>query len=258
MSWTIKDRVQGKRVALVTGAAQLPLAASSSRWQRSREVLRHMQRNRSKHVLVVTSVEDDEETWWGSEEPGFSLAAAIDHWIDSRLAQKDESTEPPPERFLVLIPLDERIYLAEVLQGLVREEWVLFPNAAAEHLERHSQANSLIYGFSAGACTELAEQYVRLESPPFALLQFEFKRPAGLFLRQGLLHPRHALSMTVAVLLAAGLYMGQDALRSGFVRISAAGSAAPRRRCCRPTSPCRSSTRWCPSRPAPSCVRWPG
>lgn len=216
MSWTVRDSIRGRRITLTYNAAQLPLAAAGSRWQRTREVLRHLKRSRSKHVLAVAAVDGAIETWWSAAEGGTSFAAAIDHWIESRLAGSGEADEAPPERFLVVIPLDERIYLAEIQQGLVREERALFPSAAEEYLERYNADGSVIHGFAAGTCTALPEQYVRLETPPFDLLRFEFSRPAGLFLRKGLPHPRHGLALAGAVLLAAVLQFGYGFLKTGW------------------------------------------
>ena len=213
MSWTVRDSIRGRRIALVYGAAQLPLSTAVGRWQRSREVLRHLRRTRSRTVLATPDSDGRTETWWSAEEAGVSFAAAIDHWIETRLADEDA---PLPEEFVVVIPLDTRIYLAEAAQNVVREERVLFPDPAAEQLDRHSAAGTVIYGFAAGTCTELPEQYVRLETPPFDLQRFRFARQLPVFLRKGLPHPQQLFIAAAVLLLAAGLQFGYQFARSAW------------------------------------------
>ena len=213
MSLTANDRIDGKRLALVYGSEPLALSTAGSRWERSREILRHLSRTRSKAALVTRSVDGQEESWWAADEAGVSFAAAIDAWLETRMAESDSA--PLPERLHIVIPLDTRIYFARVEQGMVREEAVLAPEPALERLEE-ADGHDVIYGFTAGRCTEPLERYLELEEPPFDLLRFRFGGPAVVMLRRGLFHPRHAAIAVLLLFLFLGAQAGVGLLKTGL------------------------------------------
>ncbi|MXY64088.1 MAG: hypothetical protein F4206_16915 [Gammaproteobacteria bacterium] len=213
MSLTANDRIDGKRLALIYGSEPLALSTAGSRWERSREILRHLSRTRSKAALVTRSADGQEESWWAADEAGVSFAAAIDAWLEIRMA--DSGSNPLPERLHVVIPLDTRIYFALVDQGMVREEAVLAPEPALERLEE-AEGHDVIYGFAAGRCTEPLERFLELEAPPFDLLRFRFGGPAFAMLRRGLFHPRHAAVFALVIFLAVGAQFSVGLLKTGL------------------------------------------
>ena len=79
----------------------------------------------STHLLHIPAVDDSEPIWYAGVT-GTSLAAGIE-----RMAIEHE----PLRESIVAFPLDSRIYVARVEQGLVREEWFLYPDAFETHVQ---------------------------------------------------------------------------------------------------------------------------
>lgn len=236
MSYVVGDSIRGRRIQLVYAAAQLPLAASVGRMEKSREVRRHLARSKTRYAFVVRDPADNIETWWSAEDRGISFAAAIDQWVSRRLsggaaAQDKAAAQDTPgpahapgsellpetpagqtvEDCLVVIPLDGRVYAAEVAQGLVSQEWVLRPGRIADHLAQYPGA--IVHGFSAGDCTDELAQRVELEELPFDLREFRYRSPAREFAAHGMIHPHVGALALTAVLCAGAAYTGSGHLQ---------------------------------------------
>lgn len=114
---------------------------------------------------------------------------------------------------LVAVPLDERIYLADVGGGVVRNERVLPPEQAEAEMNRATAEGAIVWFFHAsaeggseavGKAADMIQVDVELEQPPFDLCGHRFRPAWRVFARHGMFHPSHAVAAaTLAV--SAGL-----------------------------------------------------
>ena len=185
MSYSSRIRVDGRNMTVIYAAAQLPISTAVGPWQKSREVRRHLTRTRTRYCFVAAKPGEGIEVWWSAEERGVSIAASLDNWCSTSLEENEET----PDDFVVIIPFDTSVYLAEVANGLVKTERVVDENNALEHLDRYRAENRVMRGFAAGGHIDPGEQYVELEPLPFDLWSNRFERAFAVFLRNRLYHP---------------------------------------------------------------------
>ncbi len=193
MSYSSRVRVDGNNITVVYAAAQLPVSTGIGPWQKSREVRRHLTRTRTRYCFVAARGGEGIEVWWSAEERGVSIAASLDNWYSTILSKDEETLDD----FVVIIPFDTNVYLAEIANGLVKTERVVDENSALEQLERYRVENRVMRGFAAGGRIDPGEQYVELEPLPFDLRCNRFERAFAVLLRNRLYHP-----MVIAPVLA--------------------------------------------------------
>ena len=209
MSYSVRDNLGGKRIQVTYGAAKLPLPAQSGRRRKSRVIRDHLAHNRSRYALVVRSGEDL-EYWWVAESAGVSFAAAIEAWLlegsgPSGRSEAEEGNSGPDAtgEFMVLIPMDARVYIAEVGGGLVRNERILPPERADEPVAEAVRDGTVVYAFSppgpggsdgSGNVAEGIRRHVELDELPFDPAGYRFRPAWRIFAGHGLLHPTHALA----------------------------------------------------------------
>lgn len=217
MSYVVKDTIQGKNISLVYGAPQISLAASATRAKRSKVVRDFLSENSAGYTLVIRSHEV--ETWFAASSPGVSLAAAIEAWHETREDNGLNSANPPlPANYIVVIPTDTRVYLAEITGGQVNEDYAATPDVIDAALKEYIAKEMAIYGFSGGACTDWLTQYIMLEELPFDWTEYAFKRVWSVFLRTGLFHPVYFFAGAFAVVGAViPLLIGQFSVLQDFL-----------------------------------------
>ncbi len=79
----------------------------------------------STHLLRLPAAHESESIWYAGVA-GTSFAAGIERMAITHEVLRDS---------FVVFPLDTRIYVADVQQGLVREEWVLYLEAFENHVK---------------------------------------------------------------------------------------------------------------------------
>lgn len=207
----IEDSIEGKRVAVVYGAEQLPLSRRSGRLARGRQVRRHARRYRASHLLRVVGSGADGETWWFGKA-GFSFAAVIEAWAET----VDEVNND-----VVVVPLDDRIYAARLDGREVEEEIVLGEARLAEQFRRWN--GRTVRAFEAGRLGRALEPMVALEPLPFDLRSMRFRSAPAALTAAGLFAPRQAGVGLVAAAVVVGwhLYADWQAGRVADVRVAA-------------------------------------
>ena len=202
MSWSSRVQVHGKRMSVVYGAAQLPISSAVGVWQKSREVRRHLARTRTAYCLVAAAgATQGIEVWWSAEEAGISVAASLDDWYSTILQESGEAAND----CVVIIVFDTSVYLAEVVNGLVKTERVVNESGALEQIHRYRAENRVLHGFIAGNRNDRFAQYVELAPLPFDLEARRFERSFIVFLRNRLYHPIHIVPV-LALIVAATLH----------------------------------------------------
>ena len=161
----VVDSINGKAVAVVYGAEQIELSTEAGRLSRSGQLRRLAKRYGATHLLRAEGADGGHETWWLGQA-GVSFAAAIEAWA---------MTEPDVDDVVVLVPLDDRIYVAELDFGEVGGEMVI----GEKRLPAQFQAwrGRTVRAFEGGSIGYVLEGMVALEPLPFGLRSMVY-RPA--------------------------------------------------------------------------------
>lgn len=209
MSLTLRDSIRGQRIDLVVGAKSLPVARGGGRRERGRVVRGHLARHGARQALVAQGG-GDTRIWWASDGPGVSIAAAIEAWC---LTPREDG-EALPDRFVVVIPLDRRIYVAQVQEDAVVEEKALQPDLAESRVAEAIDGGTVVYAFTAGDAADGIGRQVQLEDPPFDLRAHRFAPAWRVFASQGIVHRTHlAAAALLLSTMAVGLNAGPVAVR---------------------------------------------
>ncbi len=217
MSWSSRIQVDGRNVTVIYAAAQLPISTDIGPWRKSREVRRHLTRTRTRYCFVEARAGEGIEVWWSAEERGVSIAASLDSWYSTILSKTGEAPDAPDD-FVVIIPFDTSVYLAEIANGLVKTERIVDENSALEYLDRYRVENRVMRGFTAGGRIDPGAQYVELEPLPFDLWRYRFERVFPVFLRNRLYHPTMIAPVLVVVAAVALSQVDMSALWERVMR----------------------------------------
>ena len=188
-----EDRLSGRKVALVYDAPSFPVPSGAGWLERSRLVTEFLRTAGGSTALVTR--DGDGETWRAGEGAGVSFAAALEAWLEAAPEGLEESC-------LVVVPLDERIYVAEVEDGLVESELVAVPSLALETVRQGLAERRRVYAFEGGAQTAAVREFTTPEPlDGFDPLAYRYRAAAVAVLRRGLFHRAY---LAVPVLLALG------------------------------------------------------
>lgn len=203
--FAVEDSIGGRDVAVVCGAAQLPLPLDAGRWAVGRMVRQHARASDGSRVLRTVHESAAEQTWWFGDA-GIAVAAAVDAWAEGRAGLGPVAA--------VAVPFDARIYLARLEDGLVVEEWMLAGDAARERAGAlRAEAGRLLcleVGGRAGTVADLAER----EPGDLDLDGCRLEAPAVQFAKRGLFHPVFPAVLALLLGLPAGgwVYWEQERL----------------------------------------------
>ncbi len=204
----VEDAIDGRRIAVVVNAAQLPLPKAGGWWARSRQLRRFARTNGASHLLRVRDSSDDTDTWWAGRG-GVSFAAAIDAWTGTVDNRSD----------VVVVSLDRRVYAAELEDGLVEREYMLGAARLPAMMTGWEQRSITV--FAAGRMSSAFDESLRPEALPFDLTASRF-RPASVALTAaGLFAPPQTLALALVAVAAAA-----PNIRVGMIDHQD-GSAAP-------------------------------
>ena len=195
------DSIGGKAVALVYGAEQIELSTEAGRWSRSRQLRRLAKRYGATHLLRAPgAADDDHETWWLGQA-GVSFAAAIEAWAMEETDVDDD---------VVLVPLDDRIYAAELDGGEVGGEMVIGEKLLPEQFRRWRGRGRTVRAFEGGGLGNVLEGLAALEPPPFGLRSMGYRPGVVALSAAGLFAPAQAAALALAGAVVAGwqFYVG--------------------------------------------------
>ena len=195
----VEDAIGGKAVAVVYDAPQLPLPTVGSRWARSRQLHRFARANQASHLLRVRDASGDADTWWAGRS-GVSFAAAIDAWAETEKEIRDD---------IVVIPLDRRIYAAELEDRLVEQEHVVGAARLSEMMARWGQRS--VRAFTAGSMGSALDG-AALKALPFDPRMHRFRPVSTALTAAGLFAPAQ-VAAAAAGAAAAALPQLDDVLR---------------------------------------------
>ena len=212
MSFSAKFQIGKKTVNLVYGAEKLPLAMSTSKRERARELRNQLARTKTRYLFNVQNAGEGIDMWWSADERGVSFAACIDGWFNDR-----RSSDPSAlADYVVVISSATQLYVADVRGGSVQSEWVVSESVARTKLEKYQAEGTVIYGFTTGDQPGAIDEYVRLDTLPFTFddaNEYTYQRPVIVYLRYGMFHPAILYPLTGLALAAGIIVYGQDIAR---------------------------------------------
>lgn len=189
----VLDAINGKAVAVVCGAEQIELSTEAGRLSRSGQLRRLAKRYGSTHLLRADGADSGHETWWLGQA-GVSFAAAIEAWA---------MTEQHVDDVIVLVPLDDRIYVAELDGGEVGGEMVIGENLLGERFQAWRERGRTVRAFEGGSLGYALEGMVALEPLPFGLRSMVYRPAAFALSAAGLFAPAQAIAVVVVAVVGA-------------------------------------------------------
>ena len=138
MATAYTDAIDVHPITIVVNAEAWAQGAGDGWFTRCRQLNRLLRG--STHLLRLSTADEKEPIWYAGLA-GASIAAGID-----RMAIVHESLR----NAIVAFPLDTRIYVADVQNGLVREEWVLYPDAFDERVKTWREAGRTFVSLTGG------------------------------------------------------------------------------------------------------------
>ena len=226
MSYTVKDSLGGKRIALGYDADLMMLPVGGRRFSlaKSRQAGRHMRQHRARAALFIRA--GNLEQWWAGRNPGVLFAAGIMQWLyeDSAEGQSPEDDSgltaevEKPGDFRVVIPLDGRVYLCTVADRMIDSELVLPPDQAVSNILGEDSAGMPVYAWLVGEkpadTAGDVDAVVPIEPAPFGLGDVRLKPLWLAFAANGLLHFSHLLLAGLAVVLVLGSLVLRPAMEA--------------------------------------------
>ena len=123
MASAYQATINGQPITIAINAVAWAQPAAASWLTRCRELNRLL--GKHTHLLCVSASDRPEPIWYAGVG-GTSLAAGIEQMAIAHETLRES---------IVAFPLDERIYVANLQKGLVREEWVLYADAFATRVQ---------------------------------------------------------------------------------------------------------------------------
>ena len=123
MASAYQATINGQPITIAINAVAWAQPAAASWLTRCRELNRLL--GKHTHLLCVSASDRPEPIWYAGVR-GTSLAAGIEQMAIAHETLRES---------IVAFPLDERIYVANLQKGLVREEWVLYADAFATRVQ---------------------------------------------------------------------------------------------------------------------------
>lgn len=131
--YRVIDSIKGQSIVFLHTTSPLPLETDIKFWPRMTLVHMYVRQHKASH-LCVTRDDDGVEVWRAGSGGGVSIAAAIEIWLQERAksgaSRADANTEV--NAFMLVLPLDKRVYFAKVEEGLVVSEQALVEHRALE------------------------------------------------------------------------------------------------------------------------------
>lgn len=210
--FSVEDSIDGREIVVVCGAAQLPLPLDAGRWAVGRMVRQQAEASEGSRVLRTVHESTREQTWWVGDD-GVAVAAAVDAWAEGRTGFGALAA--------VAVPLDARVYLARLEDGLVSEEWVLAGDAARERAAALRAETGRLLGLDVGGRSQTVADMVENEPADLDLDGCRLEAMSVLFAKRGLFHPLYpvVLALLLGLTATGWLYWKQS-------RLAAAAAAA--------------------------------
>ena len=192
MATAYHDAVNGQPLTITINADAWAQPDTANWFTRCRELNRLLRK--STHLLHLPAAEGTETTWYAGVG-GTSLAAGIERMALSEVALR---------KAIVVLPLDTRIYVANVQKGLIREEWVLYPDACDTRVQAwRNEGREFVLLTGGGRSTvdlpNAAELQVDIDTESMS-----FKYASVAFLANGLIRWRDCVAVCLVTLLTVG------------------------------------------------------
>ena len=203
----VTDTVAGNTVAIVLGAEAWQHPSGGSFLERSKGVNRLLgTTNGSTHLLRVVGSDGETETWYAGRA-GVGFAAGIENMA----IRYDELRDA-----IVVVPLDTRIYWAQLNGALVQNEGAPYPTGFTERIDAwRSEGRTFVILNSEG------RQAVELPNPIHLDIDFGFdvtyRLASSMMLRNGLVRWRDVTLIVVLIFFGSAGYAASSWVTSTHV-----------------------------------------
>ncbi|MCY4128842.1 MAG: hypothetical protein OXG15_06320 [Gammaproteobacteria bacterium] len=123
MATAYVDAINGQPLTITIDAVAWAQPVAARWWTCCRQLNRLL--GKSTHLLCIPASDKTEPIWYAGVA-GTSLAGGIERMAIDQSELRES---------IVAFPLDTRVYVANVQKGLVREEWVLYPEAFENRIQ---------------------------------------------------------------------------------------------------------------------------
>lgn len=197
--YRVADTLAGRPITLVHSAAQLSVEVGLGPMKYRRSVVRHLKESKASHALCV--LDDKIATWRASFYGGYSFAAALEAWFIEQKPAAQADTSRQNHRCLMIVPLDRRVYLAEISRGLVDSESCAFLDKALAVMEKKVRQgmSALLLKTDAHTQKHLTGYATPLDYE-INLRKYRYAPVWLTFLRNKLPHPLHAVPLLALLL----------------------------------------------------------
>lgn len=211
------DSIGGKPITFTYQAPQLPVSNELGSWAHARQLHQFVKSNAGKALLRI----EDETlcSWLAAPSKGVSLSAAIEHWLQQ---QADESTK----RFVMVIPLDQRIYYAEIDHGLVTKERLVSRAQFEQERDAWQQDQTELRLYKAGQLSHVITDNLTPQPLPLDPWAFEFTPTFKAFVQQKLIHPGAVNALGVFLVVGVLAQQGYQYLQREEAEVQALEAAA--------------------------------
>ena len=193
MATAYTDSIHDQAITIAIDAEAWAQPIKSGWLTRSRELNRLL--GKATHLLRIPAIDDAEPIWYAGVA-GTSFAAGIERMAVEHDVLRDA---------IVAFPLDARIYAAGVENGLVQQEWVLYPDAFEAHVQTWREEGRTFTLLTGGGRQDV-------ELPNAANLPVDidteamtFKHASIALIGAGLLRWRDCVAVSSLALLTVGL-----------------------------------------------------
>lgn len=216
--YRIAEHLNGATLNFTHSAPQLPLPSDIPYWPSYRMICRHLATSNNATHVCITVDADGTRSWRLAPGNGVSLAAAIESWLQQNPALTD---------LTVVIPLDRRIYIATVDDGLVTTEAALVESRALETLQNIDATHPLMLLNAGGKTNHIAAQIASAEPLPMDLQTHRYEWAPWAFLKRRMLHKLHLLPLVIAILIGMSAWLLQptESLVQKTIRVIQAPAA---------------------------------
>jgi hypothetical protein len=189
------DSIGGKPITFTYQAPQLPVSNELGPWAHARQLHQFVKSNAGKALLRI----EDETlcSWLVAPSKSVSLAAAIEHWLQQ---QSDQDNA----HFAMVIPLDQRIYYAEVDHTLVVKERLISREQYQQTLADWQEQKLTVRLYQGGQLSHVVAEDLAPTPLPLDPWAFNYTPTLQAFAQQKLIHPG-AVSWLVALVLVSAI-----------------------------------------------------
>ena len=209
MSFSVNDHIKGKKITLVYGVKSSTASNQLGFVEKSKSFGAFVKRNDYSHSFFQTRGQFD--IIYAAKSAGVCFTPIIEGWLEN-LLEGETDIDPLSFSAGVIFPLDKRLYMAEIRNGSVVEEFILLQAKAEEKVGSWENDGLSLFCFEGGKQGDWASKYAAKESLSVDPTECRLKPNLISFAKEKLIHRQHIIAFTLGLILpvAIGLMLPFD------------------------------------------------